>query len=62
MLFRKMLPVLLAIIIVVAMCSAAFPAARICLDPGHGGDDSGTIGADGPGYPNEEHINLLISF
>ena len=26
----------------------------ICVDPGHGGTDTGTTGLDGPGYPDEK--------
>ncbi len=30
----------------------------ICVDAGHGGSDSGTVGIDGSGYPNEKDFNL----
>lgn len=30
----------------------------ICVDPGHGGTDTGTLGIDGAGYPEEKDHNL----
>ena len=30
----------------------------ICIDPGHGGSAPGTVGLDGPGYPDEKDHNL----
>ncbi len=30
----------------------------ICIDPGHGGTDTGTLGIDGVGYPEEKDHNL----
>jgi len=56
-----MLPVFLGITVFLAMCSLAFSAARICVDPGHGGSATGTLGADGEGYPEEKDINLQIA-
>ena len=32
----------------------------ILIDPGHGGDDVGTVGYDGSGWPNEEDITLTL--
>jgi len=33
----------------------------VCVDPGHGGNDPGAIGIDGPDFPNEKDWNLNIS-
>lgn len=33
---------------------------KICIDPGHGGSDTGAVGYDGDGYPNEKDFNLDI--
>ncbi|MFX1275300.1 MAG: N-acetylmuramoyl-L-alanine amidase [Promethearchaeota archaeon] len=41
--------------------SAILSGKKICVDPGHGGTESGTTGIDGSGYPDEKHINLDIS-
>ncbi|MCG2826633.1 MAG: N-acetylmuramoyl-L-alanine amidase, partial [Thermoplasmatales archaeon] len=33
---------------------------KICVDPGHGGSDSGAEGYDGAGYPDEKDFNLDV--
>ena len=49
------------IIALIAPFSVIFSQTTVCLDAGHGGDDPGTLGYDGPGYPNEEDITLAIA-
>jgi N-acetylmuramoyl-L-alanine amidase len=33
---------------------------KICVDPGYGDNESGAVGYDGPGYPDEKDFNLDI--
>lgn len=49
------------IIALIAPFSVIFSQTTVCLDAGHGGDDPGTLGYDGHGYPNEEDITLAIA-